>query len=71
MIFRSGELVTFISSMPSSAEVIRAMDEISNTVGLEFRTSDFFLNHLSHILRLPCKNSLFNFGIYLLGLLCF
>ncbi|EXB89501.1 Mitochondrial intermediate peptidase [Morus notabilis] len=29
---RSGELVTYISSTPSSAEVIRAMDEISNTV---------------------------------------
>ncbi|KAF3433125.1 hypothetical protein FNV43_RR24227 [Rhamnella rubrinervis] len=29
---RSGELVADIASMPSSAEVIRAMDEISNTV---------------------------------------
>ncbi|KAK9292479.1 hypothetical protein L1049_020452 [Liquidambar formosana] len=29
---RSGELVTYISGMPSSAEIIRAMDEISNTV---------------------------------------
>ncbi|CAL9008527.1 unnamed protein product, partial [Prunus brigantina] len=29
---RSGELVAYISGMPSSAEIIRAMDEISNTV---------------------------------------
>ncbi|XP_061997605.1 mitochondrial intermediate peptidase, mitochondrial [Rosa rugosa] len=29
---RSGELVEFISGMPSSAEIIKAMDEISNTV---------------------------------------
>ncbi|KAJ6294520.1 hypothetical protein OIU76_022571 [Salix suchowensis] len=29
---RSGELVNYISSMPSSAEIVRAMDEISNTV---------------------------------------
>ncbi|KAF7824901.1 mitochondrial intermediate peptidase, mitochondrial isoform X1 [Senna tora] len=29
---RSRELVTFISTMPSAAEIIRAMDEISNTV---------------------------------------
>ncbi|KAL5744367.1 hypothetical protein ACOSQ2_027483 [Xanthoceras sorbifolium] len=29
---RSAELVNFISEMPSSAQVIRAMDEISNTV---------------------------------------
>ncbi|XP_041007330.1 mitochondrial intermediate peptidase, mitochondrial isoform X1 [Juglans microcarpa x Juglans regia] len=29
---RSGELVAYISSMPSSAEIIRAMDEISDTV---------------------------------------
>uniref|UniRef100_A0A6N2NGG8 Peptidase M3A/M3B catalytic domain-containing protein n=1 Tax=Salix viminalis TaxID=40686 RepID=A0A6N2NGG8_SALVM len=28
---RSGELVNYISSMPSSAEIVRAMDEISNT----------------------------------------
>jgi len=32
MFIRSGELVNYISSMPSSAEVVRAMDEISNTV---------------------------------------
>ncbi|VVA10969.1 Hypothetical predicted protein [Prunus dulcis] len=29
---RSGELVAYISGMPSSAEIIRAMDEISNRV---------------------------------------
>ncbi|XP_062153687.1 mitochondrial intermediate peptidase, mitochondrial isoform X1 [Alnus glutinosa] len=29
---RSGELVSYISGMPSSPEIIRAMDEISNTV---------------------------------------
>ncbi|KAK9914088.1 hypothetical protein M0R45_037884 [Rubus argutus] len=29
---RSGELVEYISGMPASAEIIRAMDEISNTV---------------------------------------
>ncbi|KAF5457713.1 hypothetical protein F2P56_021795 [Juglans regia] len=29
---RSGELVAYISSMPSSAKIIRAMDEISDTV---------------------------------------
>ncbi|PRQ59865.1 putative mitochondrial intermediate peptidase [Rosa chinensis] len=29
---RSGELVEFISGIPSSAEIIKAMDEISNTV---------------------------------------
>lgn len=29
---RSGELVAYISAMPSSAEIIRAMDEISDTV---------------------------------------
>lgn len=29
---RSGELVEYISGMPTSAEIIRAMDEISNTV---------------------------------------
>ncbi|WRX17353.1 Peptidase M3A/M3B catalytic domain - like 3 [Theobroma cacao] len=29
---RSGELVDYISGMPSSAEIIRAMDEISDTV---------------------------------------
>lgn len=34
MFLRSGVLVTFISGMPSSAEIIRAMDEISNTVSL-------------------------------------
>lgn len=33
---RSGELVDYISGMPSSAEIIRAMDEISDTVGLAF-----------------------------------
>ena len=32
MFARSGELVNYISSMPSSAEIVRAMDEISNTV---------------------------------------
>ncbi|XP_074273557.1 UMP-CMP kinase 3-like isoform X3 [Silene latifolia] len=31
-IVRSGELINYISSMPSSVEVIRAMDEISDTV---------------------------------------
>ncbi|XP_074291377.1 mitochondrial intermediate peptidase, mitochondrial isoform X2 [Silene latifolia] len=31
-IARSGELINYISSMPSSVEVIRAMDEISDTV---------------------------------------
>lgn len=29
---RSGELVAYIAGMPSSAEVVRAMDEISDTV---------------------------------------
>lgn len=29
---RSGELVQYISTMPSSTEIIRAMDEISDTV---------------------------------------
>ncbi|XP_021725771.1 probable mitochondrial intermediate peptidase, mitochondrial [Chenopodium quinoa] len=29
---RSGELINYISTMPSSAEIIRAMDEISDTV---------------------------------------
>lgn len=29
---RSGELVNYVSGMPSSAEIIRAMDEISDTV---------------------------------------
>ncbi|XP_022941716.1 mitochondrial intermediate peptidase, mitochondrial isoform X1 [Cucurbita moschata] len=37
---RSGELVTFISSMPSSAEVIRAMDEISNRVCSVFDSAE-------------------------------
>ncbi|KGN57283.1 mitochondrial intermediate peptidase, mitochondrial isoform X3 [Cucumis sativus] len=37
---RSGELVTFISSMPSSAEVIRAMDEISNSVCSVFDSAE-------------------------------
>lgn len=32
LFFRSGELVEYISGMPASAEIIRAMDEISNTV---------------------------------------
>ncbi|TYK23687.1 putative mitochondrial intermediate peptidase [Cucumis melo var. makuwa] len=37
---RSGELVTFISSMPSSAEVIQAMDEISNSVCSVFDSAE-------------------------------
>ncbi|XP_038896956.1 mitochondrial intermediate peptidase, mitochondrial isoform X1 [Benincasa hispida] len=37
---RSGELVTFISSMPPSAEVVRAMDEISNTVCSVFDSAE-------------------------------
>lgn len=40
-VVRSAELVNSIAKMSSSAEVIRAMDEISNTVG--FFVTFFFL----------------------------
>lgn len=33
---RSGELVDYISGMPSSKEILKAMDEISDAVGFEF-----------------------------------
>lgn len=40
VLFRSEELVSCISQLPPSTEVIRTMDEISNTVG-PFRISEF------------------------------
>lgn len=36
MLNRSQELVNYIAGMPSSPEIIRAMDEISDTVSLDF-----------------------------------
>lgn len=36
MLIRSEELVNYIAGMPSSPEIIRAMDEISDTVSLCF-----------------------------------
>lgn len=33
---RSGELVDYISGMPSSKEILQAMDEISDAVGFKF-----------------------------------
>lgn len=36
MLIRSQELVNYIAGMPSSPEIIRAMDEISDTVSLGF-----------------------------------
>ncbi|OMO98080.1 Peptidase M3A/M3B [Corchorus olitorius] len=38
---RSGELVNYISGMPSSAEIIRAMDEISDTVCTVVDSAEF------------------------------
>lgn len=36
MLIRSEELVKYIAGMPSSPQIIRAMDEISDTVSLGF-----------------------------------
>lgn len=54
MISRSGELVSYVSQLPPSAEVIRTMDEISNTVG----TSKDFLNYIAD--DFPPKKSFLN-----------
>lgn len=49
-VFRSGELVAYISGMPSSAEIIRAMDEISNTVRSHSLSNSLFLRVVGLIL---------------------
>ena len=69
---RSGELVTYISSMPSSPEIIRAMDEISDTVCSKVLTSNFLF---SLHLRLFCLTFFFVFVFVfvvfrLVGLYC-
>jgi hypothetical protein len=58
---RSTELVAYISGMPSSSEIIKAMDEVSNTVGSKSVQVDHGSVFVTEILyTFPIVNSNFD-----------